>query len=101
LSVYNLGVTSQLVPDRELLVAIFVRARRKTARLTQLQLGELAGVGKRFVVELEQGKPTLRMDKVNQVLAVFGRQLGPVAPGQPERLRSGMPNPAALPGGPQ
>jgi y4mF family transcriptional regulator len=55
-----------------------VRARRHASGLTQQELGELAGVGKRFIVELEQGKPTLRMDKVNQVLAVFGKTLGPV-----------------------
>ncbi|MGE5359457.1 MAG: type II toxin-antitoxin system Y4mF family antitoxin [Bacteroidales bacterium] len=66
------------IPDRELSVAVFVRERRQAGRLTQRQLGEIAGVGKRFVVELEAGKPTVRMDKVNQVLAVFGRQLGPV-----------------------
>jgi hypothetical protein len=38
----------------------------------------LAGVGKRFLVELEDGKPTLRLDKVNQVLRAFGKRLGPV-----------------------
>lgn len=66
-------------PDREQIVAGLVRQRRRAADLTQHELGDLAGVGKRFVVELENGKPTLRMDKVNQVLAVFGRRLGPVA----------------------
>jgi y4mF family transcriptional regulator len=64
------------VPDRVLEVGSFVRARRLNSRLTQAELGDLAGVGKRFIVELEQGKPTLRLDKVNQVLAVFGKQLG-------------------------
>ena len=67
------------VPDRDDGVSAFVRSRRKAARLTQHELGDLAGVGKRFVVELEQGKPTLRMDKVNQVLGVFGKRLGPMA----------------------
>jgi len=65
-------------PDRELTVGEFVRQRRRAAGLTQYELGDLAGAGKRFVVELENGKPTLRMDKVNQALAVFGRQLGVV-----------------------
>ena len=37
-----------------------------------------AGVGLRFVREMEQGKTTLRMDKVNQVLELFNLQLGPV-----------------------
>ena len=46
--------------------------------LTQTDLAEKAGVGLRFVRELEQGKQTLRMDKVNQVLSLFGAELAPV-----------------------
>ena len=49
---------------------------RKAAELTQVELAERAGVGLRFVRELEQGKPTVRLDKVNQVLALFGCELG-------------------------
>ena len=56
----------------------FVRAKRKHYRLTQVDLAERAGVGLRFVRELEAGKPTLRMDKVNAVLDLFGAELGPV-----------------------
>ena len=63
-------------PEREHGVGGFVRQRRLSAGLTQQQLGELAGVGKRFVVELEGGKATLRLDKVNLVLAVFGKRIG-------------------------
>ncbi len=63
-------------PEREHGVGGFVRQRRLSAGLTQQQLGELAGVGKRFVVELEGGKATLRLDKVNLVLAVFGKRVG-------------------------
>ena len=48
---------------------------RKAAGLTQVELAERAGVGLRFVRELEQGKPTVRLDKVNQVLALFGCEL--------------------------
>lgn len=59
-------------------VAAFVRERRRANSLTQAELGELAQVGRRLVVELEQGKPTLRCDAVNRVLAVFGRKLGAV-----------------------
>jgi y4mF family transcriptional regulator len=55
-----------------------VRQRRLANRLTQRQLGELAGVGLRLVSELERGKSTLRMDAANRVLAVFGLMLGPV-----------------------
>ena len=47
-------------------------------KLTQVELAERSSVGLRFVREIEQGKKTLRMDKVNQVLALFGEELGPV-----------------------
>lgn len=56
----------------------FVKTKRNTAKLTQPELAEKAGVGLRFIRDLEQGKPTLRLDKVNQVLQLFGHQLGPV-----------------------
>lgn len=56
----------------------FVKHKRQSVRLTQPELAEKAGVGLRFVRELEQGKTTLRMDKVNQVLGLFGCELGPV-----------------------
>ncbi|MDP4187660.1 MAG: helix-turn-helix transcriptional regulator [Bacteroidota bacterium] len=56
----------------------FVKQRRGNAKLTQPELAQKAGVGLRFVRDLEQGKPTLRMDKVNQVLQLFGHELGPV-----------------------
>ncbi len=39
----------------------------------------MAGVGLRFIRELEQGKESLRLDKVNQVLALFGHRMEPVA----------------------
>ncbi len=55
-----------------------VRTRRQANGLTQRELSELAGVGLRLVSELERGKPTLRMDAVNKVLAVFGQTLGSV-----------------------
>jgi y4mF family transcriptional regulator len=54
----------------------FVRTRRKASKLTQRELGELAGVGTRFVSELERGKASVRVDVVNRVLAVFGKSLG-------------------------
>ena len=56
----------------------FVRARRKAAGFTQAELGDLAGVGRRFVSELEQAKPTVRMDAGIKVLAVFGKTVGVV-----------------------
>ena len=56
----------------------FIKQERKRAGLTQVELARRAGVGLRFLRELEQGKPSLRMDKVNQVLMLFGHILGPV-----------------------
>lgn len=62
-------------------VAEFVRARRRLRGLGQRELAELAGVSQRFVSELERGKPTVRLDAVERVLAVFGMQVG-VVPGR-------------------
>ena len=60
------------------LIADFVKEMRRKFNLTQVDLAEKSGVGLRFVRELEQGKQTLRMDKVNQVLSLFGHQVGAV-----------------------
>ncbi len=57
----------------------FVKEYRKRYGMTQRDLADRAGVGLRFVRELEGGKPTLRMDKVNAVLDLFGHRLGPVS----------------------
>jgi y4mF family transcriptional regulator len=59
-------------------LANFVASKRKALKLTQPQLADKAGVGLRFLRELEAGKATLRMDKVNDVLHLFGHELGPV-----------------------
>lgn len=59
-------------------IAKFVKERRKKLGLTQVDLADKSGVGLRFVRELEQGKQTLRLDKVNQVLALFGHHVAPV-----------------------
>lgn len=60
-------------------IANFVRYSRSKLKMTQVDLSEKAGVGLRFIRELEQGKQTLRVDKVNQVLQLFGYTLSPVA----------------------
>jgi len=59
-------------------LSTFVKEKRKQFGLTQQDLSEKSGVGLRFVRELEQGKSSLRMDKVNQVLALFGAELSAV-----------------------
>jgi y4mF family transcriptional regulator len=54
----------------------FVKSSRKAQKISQIELAALAGVGLRFVRDLEQGKPSLRLDKVNDVLVVFNAKVG-------------------------
>jgi y4mF family transcriptional regulator len=58
-------------------IANFVRYNRKKLDLNQNDLAKKAGVGLRFIRDLEQGKETLRMDKVNRVLELFGHEVSP------------------------
>ena len=58
-------------------IALFIKTQRNAARLTQEKFAELSGFGLRFIRDLEQGKETLRMDKVNQALAMFGMEAVP------------------------
>jgi len=60
------------------IIAQFIKEKRKQLKITQPELADKAGVGLRFIRELEQGKATLRIDKINQVLKLFGSELGPV-----------------------
>lgn len=53
-------------------IANFIKEKRKEAGLTQEEFATRSGLGLRFIRELEQGKETVRMDKVNQALAMFG-----------------------------
>lgn len=58
-------------------IAQFVKAERRAAGLTQVEFALRSGLGLRFVRELEQGKKTVRMDKVNIALAMFGMEAVP------------------------
>ncbi len=58
-------------------IAEFVKQKRKEIGLTQEEFALRSGLGLRFVRELEQGKETVRMDKVNQALAMFGMKAVP------------------------
>lgn len=59
------------------MIAEYVKTERKKAGLTQEEFAMRSGLGLRFVRDLEQGKKTVRMDKVNQALAVFGMEAVP------------------------
>ena len=55
----------------------YIKEKRKLFKLTQVELAERTGVGLRFIRELEAGKQTVQMNKVNQVLYLFGEELIP------------------------
>lgn len=59
-------------------LAAFVKERRKSVNLTQEEFAERAGVALTVVRKIEQGKTNLNMEKVNQVLKMFGHQLAVV-----------------------
>jgi len=58
-------------------IAEFIKQNRKMAGLTQAEFALRSGLGLRFVRELEQGKNTVRMDKVNIALSMFGMEAVP------------------------
>ena len=58
-------------------IAEFIKTNRKEAGLTQEEFAIRSGLELRFVRELEQGKETVRMDKVNEALAMFGMEAVP------------------------
>ena len=58
-------------------ISQFIKQKRKEAGLTQEEFAIRSGLGLRFIRELEQGKETVRMDKVNQALSMFGMKAVP------------------------
>lgn len=74
-SLYPNGYNMPISLDNH--IANFVKYSRNRANMTQEDLAQRAGVGLRFIRDLEQGKETLRLDKVNQVLQLFGYVLSP------------------------
>ena len=63
----------------------YIKHERKKVGLTQEEFAMRSGLGLRFVRELEQGKETVRLDKVNQALAMFGKE---AVPGNKEVINS-------------
>lgn len=59
------------------MIGEYIKQKRKLFRLTQIELADRTGVGIRFIRELENGKPTVQLNKVNQVLELFGETLYP------------------------
>ena len=59
------------------IIGDYIKGERKKAGLTQEEFALRSGLGLRFVRELEQGKETVRLDKVNQALAMFGCEAVP------------------------
>lgn len=59
-------------------LAEFVKARRKAVKLTQEEFAERSGIALTVIRKIEQGKTNLNLDKVNQVLLMFGHEVGPV-----------------------
>ena len=59
-------------------IAKFIKTKRREAGLTQEEFAVRSGLGLRFVRDLEQGKPSVQMDKVNVALGMFGMEAGPV-----------------------
>lgn len=64
--------------DTNTSIADFIKMQRKMAGLSQKEFALKSGLGLRFIRELEQGKQTLRLDKVDQALAMFGHHAAPV-----------------------
>ena len=72
--------------EKENPIGTYIQIERKKAGLTQQEFALRSGLGLRFIRELEQGKPTVRLDKVNQALAMFGRM---AIPGEKPRKGEG------------
>ena len=66
----------------------FVKERRKSIDLTQVEFAEKAGVGLTVIRKIEQGKDNLNLAKVNQVLLMFGHTLRPVKLTNDEKSQS-------------
>lgn len=82
LSGINVQVVIDIIPDRVYntimnTIAEYIKQKRKESGLTQAEFAIRSGLGLRFVRELEQGKETVRMDKVNQALSMFGMKAVP------------------------
>ena len=77
-----LSYTLDFIPERVYCddmstIGEYIKQKRKEIGLTQEEFAMRSGLGLRFVRELEQGKETVRLDKVNQALSMFGKEAVP------------------------
>ena len=63
---------------KDSIIGNFIKKERKNRGLTQKDFAQFSGLGLRFIRDLEQGKPTVRLDKVNKALNMFGMEAAPV-----------------------
>lgn len=76
--IYQANITNYTLAGLFMIaIGEYIKNKRKLFKLTQVELAERSGVGIRFVRELEQGKATVQLNKVNQVLQLFGETLYP------------------------
>jgi y4mF family transcriptional regulator len=79
LTIYTFkGINSCMMKKEKNIISNFLKTERKAVGLTQRELALKAGVGLRFIREVEQGKISLRTDTLNKVLKLFGKILGPI-----------------------
>lgn len=64
-------------------LGLLVRRERKAQNLKQAELAAVSGVGVRFIVDLEAGKPTLQLGKVLQVITTLGCEVQIAPPASP------------------
>lgn len=77
-----LSYTLDFIPERVYCddmstIGEYIKQKRKEIGLTQEEFAMRSGLGLRFIRELEQGKETVRLDKVNQALSMFGKEAVP------------------------
>ena len=73
MKLYPLGIIIVYMSN----IGDYIKKERKKLGLTQVEFAMRSGLGLRFVRELEAGKETVRLDKVNQALAMFGMEAIP------------------------
>jgi len=86
---FPFGKEMKLVPLTPAAVGQIVRSTRKACRMRQDELAGAAGVGLRFIVDLEAGKPTAQLGKTLHVLSTLGCSIDISPP--PEPLGGGSP----------